>query len=392
MPAAPAIEKCTRFRDRAMASFIIDDVCGHTAPDAEAFKRFSAWVAHAGLKGECTALAGMQRNARGAALPLHRSYCKEVASASGSHLDAFMEVMTHNALYDFAKNRIRANAQHEGVWLLDKKPSADEYCDYFAHIARVVNAAGFRHAGLTIPGCGCAPCVALKKSLRIKNLQATDFNSGVFVALLDLLREQTFAGPVFGLFVGETGQGPADAQVMIEDGPLAVYDVPPGVRGDSLGRWDNDPQYLDLDSYITADGRGGRLPELIAQSSRTLIYYGHWQSQRPDRGIGHAAFKEIAARLKKHHGEEIVWMRPTEIAAYRHTERHTQVRPDGRGFELRLPFPALHALTFRVRGSAKVRLQTPGGKVLKPWRALPGEAGALFEFLPENGRYELLFH
>jgi hypothetical protein len=85
-------------------------------------------------------------------------------------------------------------------------------------------------------------------------------------------------------------------------------------------------------------------------------------------------------------------MRPSQIAAYRHTERHTQVRQgrDGRSFALSVPFAPLHPLSLMVRGSAKAKLMTPGGKTLAPVERLPGEACAMFDVMPENGTYRVL--
>lgn len=385
------VDKLSRYRNRAMASFIVDDVYGVSAEDADVYKRFSAWAESAGVRGECSAILGLKRDESGRALPPHPAWAAEVARASSKHLDAFMEVMTHQFLYDFAADRMRTDGPHEGVWMLDATRESAEYRAYFEGIAARAHGAGLRHSGLTIPGCGCGPCVDFKKRNHIR-VDAGRFNPEVFRALLQLLKEKTFASSVLGLFVGTIDAGPADVQLMLEDGPHAIYDVPPGVRGDHFGRWDNLPEFLDLDQYISADGARGRLPELLAQNTRTLVYYGHWQSLRPDRGIGFTGFQEVAARLAKHYGNALVWMRPTEIAAYRHTERHTQLRaePDGRAFTLALPFAPLHPLSLRVRGGANVRLRAPSGKELAPSEKLPGEASALFELLPETGRYEVL--
>lgn len=385
------IEKLPRYRNRAMASFIVDDVYGVMAQDADAYKRFSEWAESAGVRGELSAILGIMRDESGRALPPHPAWTAEVARASTKHLDAFMEVMTHRFLYDFAADRMRTDGPHEGVWMLDAARESAEYLAYFQGIAKRAHAAGIRHSGLTIPGCGCAPCVDFKKRNHMR-VEAGRFNPEVYRALLQMLKESVFASPVFGLFVGTTDAGPADVQLMLEDGPHAIYDVPPGVRGDHFGRWDNLPEFLDLDQYISAGGARGRLPELLAQQTRTLVYYGHWQSLRPDSGIGFSGFQEVAARLAKHYGNEIVWMRPTEIATYRHTERHTQLRtePGGRAFSLSIPFAPLHELSLRVQGSASVRLRAPSGKELAPSEKLPGEACAIFNLLPENGRYEVL--
>ncbi len=386
------VEKLTRFHDRAMATFYIDDVCGHQPADAEAFSRFSNWVEENGMKGECSAILALRRDEADRPLPLQADYVNEVNRASCRHLDAHMEVMTHRNVYDFAADRMSADGPHEGVWLMDRTRSVEEYCEYLSGIARKAAQAGFRHAGLTLPGCGCEPCLSLKGRLGIKSPEATDLNRNLLRALLQLAKDNRLSTPVCTLFVGKSGQGPVDCQQMLFDGRSAVYDVPPAVGGDTLGRWDNLPQYLDLDAYITADGTSGRLPELIAQRTPTMGFYGHWQSIRPDRGVGYSSFQEVGRRVNRLFSDQIVWMRPTEIAMYRHTERYTQVRPatDERSFTLSIPFEPLHPVSFRVLGGTDLRIKTPAGTEIRPWKTLAGEHCAIFDIMPQNGRYELL--
>ena len=383
-----SIEKLSRFRNRVMASFIVDDLTAVNPEDAAAFIQFSQWVQQAGLKGEMSLIIGLRRSAEGRALPLHPDYVAERARAA-SYLDAYMEIMTHNLLYDFSADRIRADGPHEGIWMHDRARPMEEYLDYFRHIAARARDLGLRPAGLTLPGCGCPACVDFYNRQRLAE-HAYNLNPAALEALLAVTAEGLLAGPVCGLFVGRNPLGPADVHVLAEEGGHAVYDVPPGVPSDLFGRWDRNPAHVNPDAYVSPDGQGGRLAQLLAQHTRTVVVYGHWQSLRPDTGIGNAAFREVAARLARFHGDEIVWMRPTEIAAYRHTERHTELRlaADGRSFTLAIPFAPLHPLTFRVLGAKRVKIRTPAGQLLRPDE--PTVAGALFSFLPEPGRYEIL--
>jgi hypothetical protein len=383
-----AIEKLTRYRGRAMAAFIMDDLSGSLPEDAAAFRKFSRWVCEAGIKGECSVILGLRRTEDGRALPQQEGFIEDLLAAK-DHLDTFMEVMTHSYLYDFAADRIRTDGPHEGVWMLDRSRPFEEYLAYFRGIAGRAAREGFRHAGLTLPGCGCGPCAEFYGQGRVREA-ASDLSPRLTKALLQVMSEGLLAGSVCGTFVGSEGAGPDDVRLLDEDGAQGVYDVPPGVRGDHFGRWDNNPEHRDPDFYITEDGERGRLVQLLAQGTRTLVYYGHWQSLRPDRGIGFEPFGQVAARLGKHHGDRLVWMRPSQIAAYRHTERHTELRAaaDGKSFELRIPFAPLHPISFRLVGEGSPRLKTPGGAVL----AADEQAGGanVFSFLPQNGRYEVL--
>ncbi|MGH7143871.1 MAG: hypothetical protein ACREJ2_06990 [Planctomycetota bacterium] len=405
MPAPGfAVEKLPRFHDRAMAAFIVDDVHGQDAASAAAFRAFRDWCGENGLRGETSLILGYRRDAEGSPLPLHPDYVRDLRQADQKKLfDAYMEVMTHGNRFDFGNGRIGLTGPHEGIWLLDESVAIEEYAAYFKNIAGMAAQYDLKVNGLTIPGCGCAACVAFKKGRRIAPLHAGCLNSGVALALLQMAQKGALATPLAGTFMGTVKAGPADVAVLAENGAHAVYDLPPGVSGDSFGRWDNDSKYVDPDVYVTADGTGGRLAELIAQGTRTLIYYGHWQGLRPDQGVGFAAFREVARRLATFYADRIEWMRPTAIAAYVHAWRHTELRPgpnllgafadtspDGQLFELRIPFAAAHPISLRVRGSAQVKIRTPAKKFLTPWKVFPAEQCAIFDLTPETGRYEVL--
>jgi hypothetical protein len=383
-----AVEKLTRYRNRAMASFFIDDFCGATPEDGAAYKRFSEWMESTGVKGEISAVLAMKRSPEGRALPVDPTFAAELSRGSrpGGHLEAFMEVMTHWSVYDFALDRIRPDAPHEGVWLNQRNRPADEYRDYFANIARRAQAAGFRHAGLTQPGCSCQQCLAHFYGSHL-TWEGHELNPMVARAMIDLAKTGDLAGPALGMFIGWRTQGPTDVSLILEDDRYGVYEIQPGIKEDYFARAKDDPRPLDVSPLIAADGQGGRLPEMLAQGTQTLVYFSHWQNVRPEVELGFQAFQEVARRLNEHWGDRIVWMRPSEIAAYRHTERHTQVWPEPDGFRITIPFEPLHPLSFRVAGARVRALRSPSGVEIVPGVVTTGSC-TLYEFLPENGKYE----
>jgi hypothetical protein len=106
--------------------------------------------------------------------------------------------------------------------------------------------------------------------------------------------------------------------------------------------------------------------------------------------VGYEGFMEVGRRLNELRGEEIVWMRPSEIAGYRHVERHTRIRMnrDGRSFEMAAPFEAKQVLSLRWTGESGMKLKGPGGEVVEAWRRGPGFA--MFDVVPRNGRWEVV--
>jgi len=339
------------------------------------------------VKGEISAVLGMKRSADGRALPVDPIFAAEINRASGQHLEAFMEVMTHGSIYDFALDRMRPEGPHECVWLNQRHRQEEEYRDYFGNIAKRAQAAGFKHAGLTQPGCACQQCLAFFYGRHL-TWEANELNPMVSKALIELARDGQLASPVVGMFIGWCTQGPTDTYMVMEDGQYAVYDLPPGIKDDFFAREQGDISFPNIDPLITIDGGGGRLPEMLSQGTQTMLYFSHWQNVAPHNTNGFLAFQQVAERLHHSCADRIVWMRPSEIAAYRHTERHTQVWSEQDGFRLSIPFAPLHPLSFRLPGADLDRkVITPSGKEISPCET--NSAGALFEILPENGRYDI---
>ena len=197
---AIVIEKLPRYRGRAMAAFIVDDLSGALPDDAAAFKRFSQWVCEAGLKGEVSVILGLRRTPEGRALPQDKGFVADLLAAK-DHLDANMEVMTHSCLYDFAADRMEGGTQHEGIWLLDRSHDLGEYVEYFRGIAKRAAAEGFRHAGLTLPGCGCGPCAEFYSRGKVR-WNAIELNPMVCEALIQVMSEGLLAGRACNVFVG----------------------------------------------------------------------------------------------------------------------------------------------------------------------------------------------
>ena len=383
----PMIEKLTRYRNRAMTSFIVDDFCGATPEDGMAYREFSQWMETAGVKGEISAILGMKRSAEGRALPVDPAYAAEISRSAGQHLDAFMEVMTHWGIYDFALDRIRPEGPHECVWLNQRNRPLDEYLDYFGNIAKRAQAAGFKFSGLTQPGCACQQCLSFFYGSHL-TWEANELNPMVSRALIELAREGQLAGPVIGMFIGWCETGPTDTYMVMEEGQYAVYDLPPGIKDDFFARESGDSAPPNIDPLITADGCGGRLPEMLALGTQTMLYFSHWHNVGPQNPLGFQAFQQVAARLQDTCAERIVWMRPSEIAGYRHTERHTQVWPEPGGFRLSIPFAPLHALSFRLPGTVDAKLISPSGTEILP--SAVSNSDALYELWPENGQYRIV--
>ncbi len=99
-----------------------------------------------------------------------------------------------------------------------------------------------------------------------------------------------------------------------------MYDLSPNA-GDYFGIWENNPDVVRADYYITADGRSGRLVDLVRAGAPYCLFYAHWQGLNPATGVGWPAFVEVVARVKRHLWADVEWKRPSEITDAYHVTR-----------------------------------------------------------------------
>ncbi len=69
-----------------------------------------------------------------------------------------------------------------------------------------------------------------------------------------------------------------------------------------------------VDSLLTRDGKHGRLREL-ADRQMPMVICTHWQSMFSEgRGIGLGAFEQLVQRIQRTFGDDLQWMRCSEMA------------------------------------------------------------------------------
>ena len=55
--------------------------------------------------------------------------------------------------------------------------------------------------------------------------------------------------------------------------------------GDHFGIWENNPERVDPDYYITADGKSG-VSCATFKPGAANVWYSHWQGLNPAKGVG----------------------------------------------------------------------------------------------------------
>ena len=296
-------------KSRTVMSFYCDDTGPYTA-GAKAFEIFLNYCAEHGIAGESSVILGAQGKSMSRnPTDEERVYLKQASRAFDCGIDTHMEIMTHNGLFDFEKDFITKDVIHEGLWLHEPKVTVEEYQDYFAKIIVEGEKVGIWFTGLTWPGCGCDVCTKRYAELRANNVREP--NPGVWQALLNLTKQGKFRSKTVPCFFGssETNFG---IHTMAHDGKYGVYDLMPNVM-DNFGIWENNPDRVNSDYYITQDGESGIIVEHIRKGAPYCIWYAHWQGLNPVNGVGWHAFTTVVERIQKYLYNQVVWMRPSEV-------------------------------------------------------------------------------
>ena len=164
-----------------------------------------------------------------------------------------MELMTHRGLFDFDANREPPRRRSRRALAARARGHRRAVRTLLRHIIAEGQRAGVRFTGLTWPGCGCDVCKRRYAELRAGG--HTEPNPAIWQALLNLAKQGKFRGRTVPCFfnASETDFG---MHRKASDGEYAVYDLMPNAR-DFFGIWENNPQRVNPDYYITADGKSG---------------------------------------------------------------------------------------------------------------------------------------
>ena len=297
--------------EKTVLSFYVDDTNPYIAPP-EAFKTFLDFVSAEGAAGESSVLLGYDwaghGHLRSPGVVDRDAYIEQVRRAYSCGVDSHCELYTHSGRFDFNEKRMPAGAIHEGLWLYEPAVSLEAYESYFGSILTEGDRLDIRFTGLTWPGCGCPACNQRYQELHDAGVD--DPNPNVWQALLNLAKAGRFRGRSVPCFFGGELEV-AQAHQTAGDSQYGVFTLPPNA-GDHFGIWLNDPQSVDADYYITADGQSGRLVELVRAQVPYALFFTHWQGLNPANGVGWEAFTQVVRRVQRYLRDQVVWMRPSQ--------------------------------------------------------------------------------
>jgi hypothetical protein len=298
---------------KTILSFYCDDTGPYTA-GAEVFETFLNYCAEHGIAGESSVILGANgKSMSRKPTDEEQAYLKQVRRAFKCGIDTHVEIMTHGGLFDFVGNSIPEHSIHEGLWLHEPEITVAEYQEYFANIIAEGEKAGIQFTGLTWPGCGCDVCTQRYAELRTDGV--TEPNPAVWQALLNLAKQGKFRNHTVPCFFGSSETN-FDIHLKASYQDYGVYDLMPNAR-DNFGIWENNPELVNPDYYITKDGEAGIIIDHIRKGDPYCVWYAHWQGLNPFNGVGWLAFTEVVDRIHRYLHDQVIWMRPSEI-----TERY----------------------------------------------------------------------
>lgn len=301
-------------RRKIILSFYCDDTSPYTAGSG-AFRTFLDFCAEHQVAGESSCILGMNgRSMAREGNEEQQAFLNQVKRAWDCGIDTQMELMTHHGLFDFKENREPEDAVHEGLWLYEPAITQEQYERYLGNILAEGDKAAIKFTGLTWPGCGCKTCEQRYAELRAGGHNRP--NPALWQALLGLAKQGKFRGRTIPCFFdsSETEYG---LHRKANDGQCAVFDLMPNAM-DHFGIWENNPDRVNPDYYIAADGKSGIITRHIEAKSPYCIWYSHWQGLNPAKGVGWPAFRTVVERIHKHLGDRVAWMRPSEITTRYH--------------------------------------------------------------------------
>ena len=235
--------------------------------------------------------------------------------------------------------------------------STDEIAEYISYALQILKNAGLPCEGITTPG-------------GFGNKVLPALAQGTLEACRDVYQAEI---PHYfrHLYTDERSVAP---QVQYASGlsgsdPQCVVSII-GCTGDWFGGWDGLTPGT-VDQFITADFKGGRLPEVIRRGEPAILVC-HWPGiyYNGDR-IGFNIFKEVVKRLHERY-DNLIWMKNSEIARYWAAKELTEISLGDGKLELHAPFA-----TTRFT----MQLSTTGAA--KPPRLIAGAATTMLEEVPQ---------
>jgi hypothetical protein len=328
-------------------------------------RKFGEWCHQEGVKGKYSIVPNpactgwIDRDIPGWTKQQLRESLQLVRTLMTPDWDIHPEMITHTWVIDTKTGRPYPEQSERFMenfgWSVGK--SADELADYISYALRILKNVELPCEGITTPG-GFAG-----RSL-------PQFSRAVLESCRDVYRAEV---PHYfrHAFLDDRSVAPRveNAAGLQTANPRCVVSII-ACTSDWFGGWDGLTPG-SVENLITADGKGGRLPQVIRRGEPAVIAC-HWPGiyyNGEERGF--RIFQETVKRLQANY-DNLVWMKLSEIARYWAARELTRITRNGQSIRFHAPF-ACPGFTVRVAGGGTPhRGETPLREVKGVPRLTPG--------------------
>jgi len=307
-------------------------------------RKFGEWCAAHGVKGKYSivpfpALVGrLDRTLPGWTQPELERSIELVRTLMMPNWDIHPEMVTHTRVIDTKTGHPYPEFSPRFIenWDWTTGRSTAEIADYLAYALRILKNIGLPCEGITTPG-------GFGSKARPQLAQATlESVRDVFGAEIPHYFRDLFSE-------GDRSVAPLVQDVSGLDGPdprCVVHTL--GCTGDWTGGWDCSTPG-GADKFITADGRSGRMVDVITRGEPALMVC-HWTGiYYHGQEVGFKIFQEVVRRLHARF-DNLHWMKLSEVSRYWAAKELTRIERAADGLDFRAPF-ACGEFTVRWPGS-----------------------------------------
>ena len=304
-------------------------------------RKFGTWCRENGVKGKYSivpfpacvgwvdrVMPGWSRQELRASLKLVREFMMP-------DWDIHSEMITHTRVIDLKTGRPLEQKADGTYWMENGgwtgERSTDEIANYIAYSLRMLKNVDLPCEGFTTPGGFGNP---RQDRLSQAGLQAVKsvFGTEVPHYFKYVVDKGTKTEPRVEFAKGLRGPSP-ECMVNI-----------PSCTGDWFGGWtgiDYGDEAAGVDRLITADGKGGRMVEVIEAGAPAAMLC-HWPGMYCNgTEVGYRIFQGAVKRVNARYGERVIWMKLTEMARYWAAKELTEIKREGDGvIQIRAPFSA----------------------------------------------------
>ncbi|MGE3820318.1 MAG: hypothetical protein AB7I30_12940, partial [Isosphaeraceae bacterium] len=310
-------------------------------PDAFV-RKFGEWCHDRGIKGKYSVVpypacvGWLDRELPGWSLPELKASLDLVRDVMVPDWDIHPEMVSHTRVVDTKTGRAypEYSERYMENWRWTDGKSVDQLADYLAYALRILKNVGLPCEGVTTPG-GFGNRVLPELSQATLESVRDVYGSEIPHYFRHLYTDDRSVAPRVEYASGLDGPDPRCVVSII------------GCTGDWFGGWDG-LTLGTVDQFITEDGKGGRLPEVIDRGEPAVLVC-HWPGiYYNGEETGFAIFQEVVQRLHATY-DDLIWMKLSEISRYWAARELTRIDLGPNGASFQAPF-ACPGFTLKVEG------------------------------------------